>query len=393
MLTALLLSGCIIGINPKAIPTQELYADDGEVRAFTGAVSFAVVGDTRDASPGDRALGREPVPGAEAAVAADVSRAIEKEGLSFVALTGNMVAGSSTASWKQFNHDWLPVLASSELSETGAARVRSIPVLGVDDRDGDERLKGYSAAFPGVGADIGYGRVASWYRFDLVTKGKIWRVITLDSDKAELGSRWNEQLAWIPKALEDHKYTGVIVLMNQPLVTLALKHTSNEGGGPKELLAAVDDVVPMGAVKAVFAGESGANEIFLPTGRFGELYVNACSGAPVSSLARWGKAPEAGFDDLKLETLYDLALLKAFDNWAALKGFPETVVDRAKARGSYAGFVGEFDAHAFPVTGWYDVTLAGEQMTVTFRAVGPDGTLADLYSIHLDGKDGWKIGS
>ena len=56
-----LLSGCFVGLNPKAIPTQEIYVDDGEARSFKGAVSFAVVGDTREAGAGDRAVGRVPV--------------------------------------------------------------------------------------------------------------------------------------------------------------------------------------------------------------------------------------------------------------------------------------------------------------------------------------------
>lgn len=391
-MSLLLLLGCFVGINPKAIPTQELYADDGVTQSFRGAVTFAVVGDTREAGPGDRALGRIPVPGAEAAVVADVSRAVQSEGVEFVAFTGNMVAASSTLGWKTFAKDWNPVLAGSELSDTGAPRVRVVPTAGVGDRAGDEWLKGFGAAFPGVGADIGFNRIASWYRFDLDTRGKTWRVLVLDSDRAALGSRWEEQIAWIPKAL-DGKYDGVLVFMSQPLLTLASKVPSNEGGGPKELIETVEDGCPVGSLKAVFSGHSGANELYLPGGRFGELYVNALSGAPASTFARWGSAPDAGYETLRLEALYDLALIRSFDSWAAAKAFPETVVDHAKARGSYEGFVGEYDARYFAPQGWWNVTLSGAEMTVTLRAMGPDGSFSDLYTAKLEGKEGWKIGS
>ena len=40
---------------PAPMPTHDLYADDGEVRVATGSVTFAVVGDTRDGGPVDRA--------------------------------------------------------------------------------------------------------------------------------------------------------------------------------------------------------------------------------------------------------------------------------------------------------------------------------------------------
>lgn len=393
MFTLTLLAGCLVGLNPKNIPTQEIYADDGEVRPFPGSVSFAVVGDTREAGPADRALARVPVAGAEAAIAKDVSRAVSAEGIRFVVLTGNMVSSSTTLGWKTFNRDWVDVLSSSELSESGAERVRVIPTAGVSDHEGDEWLKGWGAAFPGAGADIGYNRVASWYRFDLQSRGKTWRVLVLDSDKDHLGSRWDEQMAWIPKVLQEDTYDSLIVCMNQPLLTLALKQPMNEGGGPKELMAAVEDASPVNALKVVFAGNSGANEAFLPGGKYGEMYVNALSGAPAATFARWGHAPDLGYADLRLESMYDLALLRNFDRWAEVKGYSEATIDRARARGSYQGFVGEYDAHSYPVQGWWNVTISGDQLSLTFRALNPDNTLSDLHTFQLQGKEGWKIGS
>jgi hypothetical protein len=375
---------------PAAMPTHDLYADDGQVKDAGNALTFAVVGDTRDGSPIDRATGRVPAPGAETAIAADIGSAIDRDDIAFVAMLGNVVAGSSNGNWKAFAKDWHAVLKGTELSE-GGTRVPVVPVAGVQDRGGDEWLAGWAAAFPGAGADIGYNRVASWYSFDVTVRGKVWRMLVLDSDHATLGSRWEEQLAWIPTACKGD-YTGMLVFMNQPLVTLGLKQASNEGEGPKDLLAVVEDATRMGVMKAVFAANVGTNEVFLPTGKFGELYVNANSGAPASSQARWGHAEAAGIKDIQLEPIFDLSLLKEFDHWASAKELPETVLDRAKARGSYEGFVGEYDAKAFPIQGWWEVRILGEELAVTFRAMGPDNTFHDVYTVNYAKKEGWKIG-
>jgi hypothetical protein len=392
LLGSLALSGCLVGVNPKAIPSQELFAQDGARQVDPGAIGFAVVGDTRDSFPGDRALGRVPTVGAEKALVADVGRVIDREGLRFVAFTGNMVSRSATSTWKTFNHDWLPVLLGSELGDGTGTRIRVVPAAGVGDRAGDERLRGWGAAFPGVGADIGFGRIASWYHFDLETKGVTWRMVVLDSDKQHLGSRWEEQIAWIGESLKLGRYDSVIVLMNQPLYTLALQGTSNQGEGPMELLDAVDNATPLGARKLVFAGQSGANEVFLPGGKFGELYVNVVSGAPVASFARWGKTEGLGADDLHLEAMYDLALLKALDRWVEAKGGGQGPVDKARAKGDFTGFVGTFDAGAFPLQGWWDVALNGDQASLTFRAIKADETVGDLYTAKYQGKEGWRIG-
>ena len=383
-----LLTACI-GLNVNAVPTQDIYADDGDTREETGAVHFAVVGDTRAAVSTDGANGRTATPATEERIVRDISDAIQAERLEFVVMMGNVVRGSSTAEWKAFSEDWALAISGSELPETGTMRVRVAPVAGDDDRAGDDRLRGFGAAFPGVGADIGFNRVASWYAFDIVQKGVRYRMMVLDSDKEMLGSRWDEQLAWIPKAC-DGDYEGVLVFMHHPLHTLAKGEKGDAGGAPSELLEVVEDSTRIGMLKAVFAGETGTNEVYLPSGKFGEIYIVAgSSGAPASVLQRWALIDG---QDLKLEPIFDLALIREFDKWTEVRQIPEAIVDKAHAAGSYEGFTGEYDAQHFPIQGWWDVGLLGKDMVITFRMFDVDGKLKDIYSVNYTEKGGWKIG-
>ncbi len=378
----------------SALPTQDLYAQDGEVKTVTGAVHFAIVGDTRAAIASDKVASRSSLDGAEDAIVADIAANVDPLRLKFAVLLGGMVATSSTPEWKNFTKDWMPALAGSEISEKGGSRVKSVPVCGVTDRTGDEWLTGFGAAFPGVGANIGANRVATWYHFDISADGKVWRFVVLDADKATLGSRWDEQIAWIPDALKG-KYDHVLVFMNRPSMTLAHGATDDDGGGPGELLDTLEQATNLNAIVAIFSGNTGTNEVFVPTGRLGEAYINASSGAPAATLARWRTKPE-----LKLESIYDLQLIKGFDKAVDARHLAETVVDRAKARGNYAGFVGEYEGHGYPIAGWWSASIGGDTLGLDFRMWDPgaeDATaaaaLSTIYHMDWDAKDGWKIGS
>jgi hypothetical protein len=389
VITVLLLA--CVGLNVRAVPNQDLYQDDGQGAEFGQPLSFAVVGDVRPAMPGEERK-RAVWPKAGEGVMRDISARVQEGKVRFVVLLGDLVRGSATAEWKGFSNAWSPLLSGTELPEDGASRVRSVPVAGNHERVGDPYLKGFGAAFQGVGADIGYNRIASWYAFDQTVKGTTWRFLVLDSNKATLGSRWAEQLAWIPKAL-DGDFDALLVFMHHPLVTLGTGHPGNEDNAPRELLATVEDATKIGALKAVFASHAHTNEVFL-FNRLSELYINAGGGgAPADDLARWGHAAEAGIADIKLETTYDFALLREFDRWNAQEGFPAAVVDHARAQGEFKGFVGELDAHRFPLFGWWNVTLDGPSAEVGFRMLGPDqATARTVYVAQYDAKLGWKIG-
>lgn len=400
VLAALTHTGSPAEAAPKAaaLPTQDLYATDGAVKTSVGAIHFAVVGDTRPGVPADKVTGRTSIEGAEEAIVADISANVDALRLKFAVLLGNMVAGSTTGEWKGFSRNWMPVLAGSEISETGGSRIKSVPVCGVTDRTGDEWLTGFGASFPGVGANIGANRVASWYRYDVAADGKTWRFVVLDADKATLGSRWQEQVAWIDGAMKG-KVDHVLVFMNRPKMSLAKGATDDDGGGPGELMDTVEQSTNLNAIVAVFSGNSGTNEIFLPGGRLGEAYINVSSGAPAATLARWRTTPE-----LKLESLFDLQLIKSFDRTVDALGLAETVIDHAKARGSYEGFVGEYESRGFPIAGWWSVSVAGDTMGLDFRmwnpasagaddsGAGGASVIASIYRADWTAKDGWKTG-
>ena len=269
-------------------------------------------------------------------------------------------------------------------------------LAGNTDAAGDDRYTGFGAAFPGVGADIGFNRVATWYHVDLEVAGHTWRIVAVDSNKSSLGSRWDEQMAYIEKSLtaDQDEYDSVLVFVHHPLITLAAGQLSNEGEATSELLAQIDGATKVGAIKAVFSSHSHAGEVFLPRGKFGELYVNAGGGgAPADNLARWGHAEAGGFPDVKLETTFDFALLRELEKHAEARKCTPAAIDHAKSAGSWAGFPGEYEAACLPVQGWWDVSLAGEKMSLSWRQIQPDGTLRAIYTADFGGKkSGWSIG-
>lgn len=385
------LSACI-GLNPKAVPFQDLYADDGEEKRYDERVRFAVIGETRPMLPNEAGQGRVPVPGATEAFVADIAGAVKTDDLKFTVFMGNMVNASTTGDWKAFSKDWGQLVSGAELNESGNLRVRSLAVPGDRDRVGDDKLSGFGAAFPGIGKDIGVGRVASWYTVDHRVDGVSWRFFVVDSNKTALGSRWEEQLAWLAEAAKGD-YSHAIVFTHHPRMTLAKGAESNPEGAVTELIETIEDQAKLGAIKAVFAGHSLSNEVYLPTGRFGEIYVNAgTSGGPAALLARWGHAAAGGFEDLKLEPIFDLTLMKQFELWAEKKAFSESVQEHARAEGSWAGFPGEFDPRYFPISGWWELSLDGPDMQIAFHMLQFDDTVKQVWIADYTPKEGWKTG-
>jgi hypothetical protein len=371
------------GIDPAKIPSHELYAPNGGEVDAGDHVAIAVFGATHASVAG--LPGEQP----SAPFIADLSEQMALRDVQVITLTGNYVRRSATSEWRAFDEQWKDVLRGSTLSDVPGRR-KVAPLPGGLERVGDSRMKGFGAAFENVGAPIGYNRVGSWYYFDVKTKGKVWRLVFLDTRKRQLGSRWQEQLFWLPKVVSERAYDSLLVFMPDPLVTMAQDGTMDRDDGPSDLLNVIDENSDIGKLVAVVSGGAATNEAYLPSGNFGELYIVAGnSGVPADSLARWGAADTAGLKDVSLEPMFDMALMKQFDAWSEPGKFTEKVIDQAKARGTFETYTGIYDGGAFPVQGWWVIDLEGKNVRFTFRMRDPGGKLRDVYAIRYEKMNGW----
>ncbi len=377
MLPLLLTISLAFGLDPSKLPTHRLAADDGGRITADGPITLAIVGNTR---------GRDVTEG----ILADI-RQTSAASAAGVALLGDTVEASTAGAWKSFAERHAVLLEGDLPGE--APRLAGLPVVGDHEARRDARYQGWNGVWPGVGAAIGYNRVGSWYHFDLVSGDATWRVLMLDSAKERLGSRWGEQLAWLKRVITDGTYTGLIVMMHDPVFDLAGPDVEmNVGGGPLELIAAIEDEVDLLKIRLVLAAGHHASQALTPDGPFGVLHVGAGGGgASAELLRRWGPADTAGRDaDVQLEPLFDLSLLGALDKWNRDHDVPEVVVDQAKARGSFEGFTGAYDPRGFPTHGWWQLMVSGEVLRLYFRLRLPDGSFQTIYGQTFTAEKGWK---
>lgn len=383
LLTVGVLPGC--GIDPGKVPTHEVFAKDGgEVRAKKH-VTFAVVGATRSVAYGAKAEPEAPVQ-----LVADVRSEAAVRGIDAVVLTGGYVRRSTPDEWSRFGRRWKDVI-DNEMSSENQARKPVLALVGDGEMLGDRRLSAYGAAFPGAGAGIGFNRNASWGKVD-VNLGKVtWRILMLDTHQKALGSRWQEQLFWLPNAVSEGEYDRLVVFMSDPRVTLADGARMDPGDGPTQLIDIIEEYAGIDKLVAIVSGGPRTNELLLPTGTYGEAYVVAGnSGVDMPTLMKAGAADEAGFKDVGLEPLYVTALQQEFTRQADTREFSENVIDQSLARGDWETYIPRFDGGAFPVQGWWIMDLAADSsITLTFRMRRPDGTFFDLYSLRRGLRGGW----
>jgi hypothetical protein len=377
VLTSGLLALSACAVNPHKIPDHAIYADEDDQLTSEGTLQFAVVGN----------LGGEPT----SAMIADLRRKVDKKELDFVLLMGDAVAKSSDKDWQAFDLAWREVLDGESIPTTEGYRVPALIVAGDGEYKMDKHLTGIEGAFPGTGLDIGYARVASWYHFDVRVEDEIWRFLILDSGKRRMGSRWNEQMYWIPQATEG-RYDNILMFMHDPVVSLGADTTSNLDGGPMELLEVVEDSSGLLKVKAVFSAQARTTELVLPDGNRGAAMFGAGGGGGgAEDLERWGNAVDLGYGDVQLEPMFDLKLQGDFDRVAAAEELPEAVIEKAKATGAWEGFTGTYDADAFPLHGYWLVEITGEDLSATFRSYQGESGFKDLYRIDFEDKK-WRAG-
>lgn len=378
-------------LRPSSIPAHALWADDGQEMVLDAPLRLAVVGDVRPALPTDAAKGRVATPATEARIVADLGRQAAAGALDSVLLLGDLVAFSTTRTWRRFDRAWSSLLEGDTPTEPVRTRLRALPVAGNHERYRDPLLTGFGASFPGVGADVGYGRVAAWYRVDVVSRGTRWRLLMLDSDRKAMGTRWDAQLAWLDQAL-DGTYDRLVVAMHHPRWTLATGHPPDAHGGPSALLDRITGRVRMGTLVAVFAGHAHTNEVFLPDGPLGEIHVTAGGGgSPVDGLARRGTPGTLGAA-LTLETTFDAALESRTGRWREAGRMDAAALQQARGEGPWAGYPGVFAPTAMPIQGWWRVVLDGPSMALDFRMLDPDGTFGPAWSARWTPRAGWSTG-
>lgn len=369
----LLLASC--GVDPSRVTAQVPYARTGDVVAPGESLSFAVVGATRTLVPS--------ADGAADDVIADIQRESVARDLDFVLLTGDYVRRSATSEWVAFGDRWSETLASDRPADN-PDRVRVIALAGADEAVGDKALAGYGAAFKGQGPDIGLGRVASWGYFDATIGTKTWRLVFLDTHEKALGSRWKEELFWLPKVVSGDDFDHLIVFLPDPLVTTAQGAEMDVDDNASELLSVIDEHSGMMKLVAVITGGAATNSLILPTGPFGEAHILAGNaGIPGASLLRSRPAPEAGYETIEIEPGFDKAIGRGFLLWQRDLVLSQRVIDDEAA--------GIYDGSAFPVQGWWIVTLDPRGAAATFRINGPRGQV-DIYRASWSRKDGWQPG-
>ena len=383
-LGTLALAAC--GLDPSKVPSHEVYAVDGAELAANRPVSFAIVGQTRSV-----AYGVKGEPKAALDVVSDVRDAIALEGLDFLVFTGGYVRRSTNDEWKAFSERWRDVVRGEALSDS-KGRKKLLAMPGAGEMLGDRQIKGYGAAFPEMGAEIGYSRTASWGHFDQKVGSETWRFVFVDTHRKAMGSRWQEQLFWLPKVVSGDDFDKLLLFMPEPLVTLANGEKMNRGDAPRELLEVIDDHSGIGKLMAVFSGGVPTNEVYLPDGSYGALHVVAGnSGIGMPDLPRWGPADAAGLKDVSLEPMYDVALQRELDIWAEDLELGDRILDKAKARGEWETYTGTYEGSVFPVQGWWRVKIRGKSVDVTFRQRRHDGTFRDGYSMRYTRRNGWVM--
>ena len=374
--TALLVS---CGVSQSKIPGHMLYADEEDQLTHDGGeLSFAVVGNLESEEQVTKDL------------VGELRRRVDKKELDFVLLTGDAVPMSSTKTWQAFDKLWREVLDGESIPTTEGYRVPVVAVTGDREYVGDKKLLGMEGSFPGYGTDIGYNRVASWFHFDVRVDDAIWRFLVVDTNKDKLGSRWNEQMYWIPRATEG-RYDKILVFMHHPPLTLAKDTDSNNAGAPLELLEAIEDGSGLMKVKAVFSGQPKTTEVMLPDGKLGTAFFTAGGGgADAEELERWGNASAQGYGDIMLDPFFDLKLQGDFEKEARAGEWPEQVIDKAKASGTWEGFTAAYDPKYFPLYGYWMVTISGDDLAASYRMYD-GGDFDEVYRIDFEGRE-WKSG-
>ncbi len=381
---------------PNRVNDHPMLADDGDTLRASEPLVFAMIGNTRGTVAGaDLAAGMSVHKNIRAQVVEDIaSKATQPGGPSLLWMLGDHVRkGGAAGDWKAMDKSLAAILDGAKPPKGGPVRqLRAIPVAGDHEAESDPRYFGYGDAFPSVGADIGFGRVATWYHFDLQADDAKWRFMVVDPRREALGSRWTEQMGWVDRTLKEPQFDYLVVVMHDPVFDLGGRQPDmNRGGGSLDLIEEIEDRIGVLRLRAVVSAGHHTNQVLLPDGPRGAIHLGVGgAGSVQDNLMRWGAADEAGrAAEVNLEPLFDLALLDQLDRWNRDYGLPDTVTDEAKARGQFEGFTAAYNARQFPVAGWWEMTINGSVMVLDFHYRKLDGSFANIYRVQHQPQVGW----
>ena len=369
--------------GPKDLPAHRLVvANDGTLEL--PAASFAIVGNTRPASPlldKGRAIDGDQ---SEAVIGDIIAQNIVAP-MDFVVLTGDVVPQSTDGAWANFGGQFASLLDGSTPPPSPARRLPVLPVVGDRDCAKQSSCESLASVFPGFGVEIGYGRVATWQSFSIqIEEGRPWRVLVLDSNKKGLGSRWNEQRAWLAQAVSDPGQ-GLLIFIHDPLVSVTKE---KRAANTSELIEVIEANAPLLSIKAIFSAGPPMTQALLPDGPFGIAHFGSGGGgSPAAAVPRgiegvkqpMGFAP--GFDE-GLERLVEAYQSKA-------EPPPQRAIEEALGSGSFKGYPRVVSGVDFPTHGWWKAHLKSGKIDLHWRALQPDGTFRNQAAWQWSPENGW----
>jgi hypothetical protein len=316
------------------IPTAPTAAQDGDLVAGDDPYEMAVVGEWATA-------GR------------DLWTAVEASEPDLLVLPGNAIERSRTPAWLDLfaSIDDLPVIA----------------LPGEGERKGDRSLRRYLSAWQGLGVD-GLPDPVPWRSFVVAVGPARWRFLVLDADWKALGDEWENQLHWVPKAVAADD-APLVVLLSRPPGAL----TAPPDDGAATLVELVRSHADPSRTLLAVSGGTGAPELVLPSGRWGDAWLGAGPTAPpVARLPR-----SAG----------DLTLAEPLANSLTTRlgaRLPDEERLRLEAASAFDG--------RWPVAGFWWVSIGGAGLSVELRLYD-DGTWEPVPALRWTPDGGWTAPS
>lgn len=346
-----------------ATPTLPVYVTDQDKKVYDGSLRFAAVGNICSSTLWGF--------GGPCSHSEEILQSIKSRNPEFVSFLGDSVCSGSSRHWSKFVN----------LYQTTLSEVPTLPVVGQNEYKGDLKLANWKSYFPDAGEDIGLNRTASWYRFDVESRGVTWRILVLDSNRPEMGSRWDEQMTFLQDNLKGD-FTSLIVFVHDSAYDLGVGSKANKNAS--ELLETIDFNIGFQQLRAVIFSGSNASQALLPQGSLGPLHLGVGGGGMKGTSLLRKKGDEE--DSLHLLTSLDLYYLDTVDKLGL-----ETAMDKALSKGKYTGKPSKFESKDISTFGWWEIELDGEFMGTRFFHYQEGDNLVEATKLGYDKSKGWQI--